>query len=80
MKKIQILLSSFLMIFFITATAHAEDLTWEELNAKVTGFYKQQQFSTAAGYGKEALNMARKSGTAEELATNEEVRSAYLAA
>jgi len=70
MKKIQVLLSGFLMIFFLTSTVHAEDLTWEELNAKVTGFYKQQQFSTAAGYGKEALDMARKSGTAEELATS----------
>lgn len=70
MKKIQVLLSAFLMIFFFTTAVHAEDLTWDELNVKVTEFYKQQQFSTAAGYGKEALNMARKSGTAEELATS----------
>jgi tetratricopeptide (TPR) repeat protein len=70
MKTIPVLLSSFLLIFSFTATAHAEDLSWEELNAKVTGFYQQQQFSTAAGYGQEALNMARKSGTAEELATS----------
>jgi len=70
MKILQTILSSLLLIFFFTATAHAEDLSWEELNAKVTGFYKQQQFSTAAGYGKEALDMARKSGTAEELATS----------
>ena len=64
-KKIQVLLSSLLLIFFFTATTHAEDLTWDELNAKVTDFYKQQQFSTAAGYGQEALNLARKSGTPE---------------
>ena len=70
MKKIQVLLSGVLMIFFFTATAHAEELTWDELNAKVTDFYKQQQFSTAAGYGKEALDMARKSGTPEQLATS----------
>ena len=70
MNKIQALLSCFALIFLFTTTAHTEDLTWDELNAKVTGFYKQQQFSTAAGYGKEALDMARKSGTAEELATS----------
>jgi tetratricopeptide (TPR) repeat protein len=70
MKKIHVLLSILLLIFFFTATSHAEDLTWEELNTKVTGFYKQQQFSTAAGYGQEALNLARKSGTPEQLATS----------
>ena len=70
MKRIQVLLSSLLLIFFFTTAAHAQDLTWEELNAKVTDFYKQQQFSTAAGYGEEALNLARKSGTPEQLATS----------
>ena len=70
MKKIQVLLSGILMIFFFSGTTHAEDLTWDELNAKTTDFYKQQQFSTAAGYGKEALDMAKKSGTPEQLATS----------
>ena len=70
MKIIHVLLSSLLLIFFFTTSVQAEDLTWEELNAKVTDFYKQQQFSTAAGYGQEALDMARKSGTEEELATS----------
>lgn len=67
MKKIHIILSSLLLLCFFTATSHAEDLSWEELNAKVTGFYKQQQFSTAAGYAVEALKLARKSGTIDEL-------------
>ncbi len=70
MKTIQALLSSLLLILVFTATTHAEDLTWDELNAKVTEFYKQQQFSTAAGYGQEALDLARKSGTPEQLATS----------
>jgi tetratricopeptide (TPR) repeat protein len=70
MKILHTILSSLLLIFFITNSVHAEDLTWDELNAKVIGFYKQQQFSTAAGYGQEALNLARKSGTPEELATS----------
>ncbi len=67
MKKIQVLFTSILMIFFITVTSHAEDLNWEELNAKVTGFYKQQQFTTAAGYAKEALKLARKSDNIDHL-------------
>ena len=70
MKKIQVFFTSILVIFFITVTSHAEDYSWEELNAKVTGHYQQQQFSTAAGYGREALALARKSGTDEELATS----------
>ena len=70
MKKIHVIFSSLLLFIFFTATSHAENLNWEELNAKVTEFYKQQQFSTAAGYGNEALQMARKSGTPEQLATS----------
>ncbi len=67
MKKIHVILSALLLSFFFTATTHAEDLSWEELNAKVTGFYKQQQFTTAAGYAKEALKLARKSDDIDHL-------------
>ncbi len=69
MKKIQFLFASLLIVFFSTVT-HGEDLNWQELNDKVTGYYQQQQFSTAAGYGNQALNLARKSGDSEQLATS----------
>lgn len=68
MKKLKCIFSILLLIFGCTAPSHAEELSWEELNAKVTGHYQQQQFTTAAGYGQEALDLARKSGTKEELA------------
>ncbi len=67
MKIIQLLLSTFLMICLFSVNGHSEDLNWEELNAKVTGFYKQQQFTTAAGYAKEALKLARKSDNIDHL-------------
>lgn len=70
MKKTQVILSAILMVFFLASHSHSEDLTWDELNSKVTEFYKQQQFSTAAGYGEEALQLARTSGTPEQLATS----------
>jgi tetratricopeptide (TPR) repeat protein len=70
MKTMQLLLSAFLMTCLFSASGHSEDLNWEELNAKVTGHYQQQQFTTAAGYAREALALARKSGTEEELATS----------
>lgn len=68
MKKIEFLLPALLMAFFISTSCHAEDYSWQELNDKVTGHYQQQQFSTAAGYAEEAVKLARKSGTSEELA------------
>jgi len=68
MQKILIALSSLLMICLLCSTSSAENLNWEELNAKVTGHYQQQQFTTAAGYADEALTLARKSGTPDQLA------------
>lgn len=40
--------------------AAEETNPWEELNAKVTAFYQEQKFMKAAGYGREALEVARK--------------------
>lgn len=68
MQKILIALFNFLMICLFFSTASGKDLNWDELNAKVTGHYQQQQFTTAAGYADEALTLARKSGTPDQLA------------
>lgn len=70
MDIIKCILLASLLTIICGSSAHAEDLNWQELNAKVTGHYQQQQFTTAAGYGQEALDLARKSGTPEELATS----------
>ena len=64
------ILSTFLMIFLLSSPAFAEELSWQELNNKTTGYYKQQQYSTAVGYAEDALALARKSGTKEEIATS----------
>ncbi|MEN8189106.1 MAG: tetratricopeptide repeat protein [Thermodesulfobacteriota bacterium] len=61
----------FLMVLLLVSTGHCEDLTWQELNDKVTGHYQQQQFTTAAGYAEEALELAKKHpGNNEQLATS----------
>lgn len=70
MHTVKLIFFTFGLVFCCISSSYGEDLTWEELNAKVTGHYQQQQFTTAAGYGKEALDLARKSGTPEELATS----------
>ncbi len=70
MKTTQLLFSSCLMILLFSVSGSAENLNWEELNAKVTAHYQQQQFTTAAGYADEALTLAKKSGTPEELVTS----------
>jgi len=69
MNTLKLICSIFLLTLFLTAPAFGEELTLEELNSKVTGFYKQQQYSTAVKYAEDALALARKSGTEEEVAT-----------
>lgn len=70
MNTLKLIYSAFLIIFLLATPSFGEDLTLEELNTKVTGFYKQQQYSTAVGYAEDALTLARKSGTEAEIATS----------
>ena len=70
MKPTKQLYALFFLILLFSTPASAEQLSWQELNAKVTGYYQQQQYSTAVKYAEEALSVARKSGSEEEIATS----------
>ncbi len=70
MNTLKLICSTLLLILFIASPSFGEDSSWEELNSKVTGYYQQQQYSTAVGYAEEALALARKSGSKEKIATS----------
>jgi tetratricopeptide (TPR) repeat protein len=70
MNTLKLICSIFLLFFIMASPVFGKDLSWQELNDKVTGYYQQQQYSTAVGYAEEALALARKSGTKEEIATS----------
>lgn len=70
MNTLKLICSTFLLIFLLATPSFGEDLSWEELNNYVSVYYKEQQYSTAVGYAEQALTLARKSGTKEELATS----------
>lgn len=70
MNTLKLIYSTFLIICLLATPSFGEDLSWEELNNYVTVYYKEQQYSTAVGYAEQALVLARKSGTKEEIATS----------
>ena len=70
MKKFVVSLCLFLQVLFFSPLVYGEDLSWEDLNSRATGYYQEQQFSKAAGFAEQAVELARNGKNQEQLATS----------
>ncbi|NOR10356.1 MAG: tetratricopeptide repeat protein [Desulfovibrionaceae bacterium] len=70
MNKCVFSLCLLLPVLFFSPLVYGEDLSWEDLNSSVTGYYQEQKFSKAADFAEQALELARKGKSPEQLATS----------